>query len=168
MPKQPRVRRVSVEVPNDGGSTSWLRGIRLSGFTLLTLGMLIVAVVALAPSLRVFAEQQKERAQLEEAVRQQQEEVDDLALDVARWDDPSYVEAQARERLYYVKPGEFSFLVVDDGATQDNPTENLVTEDLTTTNVDWVGTLLSSVFIAGLTEVAPEHIVAPEIVEDMQ
>jgi cell division protein FtsB len=105
MTRKPRVKSLPVAMPAQGAPTNWLRGIRLSGFTMLTLGMLVVFVVALAPSLRVFAEQQNERAQLAAEVEAQQEFVEDLEQDVARWDDPSYVEAQARERLYYVKPG---------------------------------------------------------------
>lgn len=42
-----------------------------------------------------------------------QETVDDLTADVARWDDDAYVEAQARERLKYVYPGETAFSVID-------------------------------------------------------
>ncbi|MEP7054578.1 MAG: septum formation initiator family protein [Actinomycetota bacterium] len=36
-----------------------------------------------------------------------------LERERAQWDDPAYVEAQARERLRYVKPGEKSLVVVD-------------------------------------------------------
>src|SRR5690606_19132011 len=96
-PRKPRVARVPVAMPAQSAPNSWLRGIRFSGFTMLTLGMLIIFVVALAPSLRVFAEQQNERVQLAAEVAEQQALVQDLEQDVARWDDPSYVEAQARE-----------------------------------------------------------------------
>jgi cell division protein FtsB len=163
MTRKPRVKSLPVAMPAQGAPTNWLRGIRLSGFTMLTLGMLVVFVVALAPSLRVFAEQQNERAQLAAEVEAQQEFVEDLEQDVARWDDPSYVEAQARERLYYVKPGEFSYLVIDDGATVTTPGGMPVSDELLTTEVDWVNTMLTSVLTAGLTDAAPAEILAPVV-----
>jgi hypothetical protein len=39
--------------------------------------------------------------------------VDDLQGQVARWNDPAYVIAQARDRLIYVLPGETPYRVVD-------------------------------------------------------
>ena len=89
--------------------------------------------------------------------------LEDLEDQRARWDDPSYVETQARERLYYVKPGEFSYLVIDDGATVVTPNGVPISDELQTTEVDWVKTILSSVLAAGLTEAAPDEIIAPVI-----
>ncbi len=40
-------------------------------------------------------------------------EVDSLQAEVARWDDPAYVIAKARDRLVYVLPGETAYRVVD-------------------------------------------------------
>ena len=49
-------------------------------------------------------------------MREAQADVDELEAEIARWDDPAYIEAQARDRLYYVFPGDRSYLVVgDDG-----------------------------------------------------
>lgn len=164
MSRPPRVKRVPVTLPAQAAPANWLRGIRLSGFTMMTLGMLVLFIVVLAPSLRVYVEQQQERAALAAEVAAQQEEVDSLTQDVARWDDPSYVEAQARERLYYVKPGEFSYLVIDDGETAPTTQNGVpISDRLQTTEVDWVTTLLSSVLTAGLTDAAPDEIVAPEL-----
>lgn len=159
--RRPGVTRVPVALPAQGAPTNWLRGIRFSGFSVLALGMLVLFVVVLAPSLRIFVEQQQERAALAAAVAEQQQQVDELEQDVSRWDDPSYVEAQARERLYYVKPGEFSYLVIDDGATVTTLRGVPISDKLLTTEVDWVSTLLSSVLTAGLTDAAPDEIVAP-------
>lgn len=163
MPSKPRVTRLAVDLPAQGGTSSWLRGIRVSGFTMLSLGMLIVFVVVLAPSLRIFAEQQHERATLAAEVEAQKDLVEDLQQDVARWDDPSYVEAQARERLYYVKPGEFSYLVIDDGQTVSTTSEVPISATLQTTEVDWVSMMLSSVFAAGLTDAVPADLDAPVV-----
>jgi cell division protein FtsB len=150
-------------MPEPGVGANWLRGIRLSGFTIMTLAMIVLFIVVLAPSLRVWVEQQQEIAALRAAVAEQQDELDRLEGERARWDVPSYVETQARERLYYVKPGEFSYLVIDDGATVTTPNGMPISDELQTTDVDWVKTLLSSVLTAGLTDAAPDQIIAPVI-----
>ncbi|MCU1545750.1 MAG: hypothetical protein JWP30_850 [Homoserinimonas sp.] len=158
-----RTTRVPVAMPEPGASANWLRGIRFSGFTIMALGMLVLFVVVLAPSLRIWVEQQQEIAALEAAVAEDESEVGELEDERARWDDPRYVEAQARERLYYVKPGEYSYLVIDDGATITTENGAPISDELQTTEVDWLKAMLSSVLTAGLTEAVPEQIVAPVI-----
>lgn len=163
MRKRQRTTRVAVALPEPGVGANWMRGIRLSGFTIMTLGMIIVFIVVLAPSLRIWVEQQQEIAALESTVATQHDEVEKLDTERARWDDPSYVEAQARQRLYYVKPGEYSYLVIDDGATVTTASGIPVSAELQTTEVDWVKTMLSSVLTAGLTDAVPNELIAPVI-----
>lgn len=163
MTRRQPTTKVPVVMPELDAPANWLRGIRLSGFTILTLGMIVLFIVVLAPSLRIWVEQQHEIAALEAAVAEQKEEVDELEDEKARWDDPHYVETQARERLYYVKPGEFSYLVIDDGATVVTENGVPISDELQTTEVDWVKTMLSSVLTAGLTDAAPDKIIAPVI-----
>lgn len=163
MSKRERARQVAVAMPQPAPTANWLRGIRLSGFTIMTLAIIVLFIVVLAPSLRIWAEQRQEIAALEAEVSAANDELDNLEGERARWDDPHYVEAQARERLYYVKPGEFSYLVIDDGATVTMPSGVPISDELQTTEVDWVRTILSSVLTAGLTEAAPDEIIAPVI-----
>jgi cell division protein FtsB len=163
MTKRLRTEKVAVAMPGPGAGANWLRGIRLSGFTIMTLAILVLFIVVLAPSLRIWVEQRQEIAALRAEVESAKEALDDLEGERARWDDPSYVETQARERLYYVKPGEFSYLVIDDGATVTMPSGVPISDELQTTEVDWVKTMLSSVLTAGLTQAAPDEIIAPVI-----
>ena len=163
MTKRLRTQKVAVAMPAPGATANWLRGIRLSGFTIMTLAIIVLFIVVLAPSLRIWVEQRQEVAALEASVQSAKDALDDLENERARWDDPSYVETQARERLYYVKPGEFSYLVIDDGATLTTPSGVPISDQLQTTEVDWVKTMLSSVLTAGLTEAAPDQIIAPVI-----
>lgn len=159
-----RTKKVSVALPTlDTAPANWLRSIRLSGFTIATLTLIVLTVVVLAPSLRILIEQRQELAALSAQVAEQQQAVDELEGERARWDDPSYIESVARERLDYVYPGEYSFLVIDDGQTVTAPDGLPISEDIQTTDVDWVGSLLSSVLTAGLTDAAPGEIVAPLI-----
>jgi cell division protein FtsB len=163
MTRRQRAQQVAVAMPGPAPVANWLRGIRLSGFTIMALAILVLFIVVLAPSLRVWVEQRQEIAALEAELAAANDELDNLEDELARWDDPHYVETQARERLYYVKPGEFSYLVIDDGATLTTPNGIPISDELQATEVDWVKTMLSSVLTAGLTEAAPDEIIAPVI-----
>ncbi len=152
-----------MRLPEQSARAGWMRSIRLSWFTIATLTVLVLTVVVLAPSLRIFVQQQQQLAHLRAEVQAQKDGVEELAGERARWDDPSYVEAQARERLNYVYPGETSFLVIDDGQTLATRDDQPISANVQATQVDWVRTLLSSVLTAGLTEDKPGEIVAPVI-----
>ncbi|MBK4347233.1 FtsB family cell division protein [Lacisediminihabitans changchengi] len=164
-PKTPRIRteRVAVRMPEEGAHGQWLRSIRLSGFTIIALGLIVLAVVVLAPSLRIYIEQRQQIAALQAAVQDAKNSVGELKQQNARWDDPTYIEAQARERLDYVFPGDFSFLVIDDGATAPATTAQPISKDIQTTKVDWVQSMLSSVFTAGLSDAPRNELIAPTI-----
>lgn len=161
MARRPRTERVAVRLPEETAPEHWLRTIRLSGFTLLMLGLLILAVIVLAPNLRIFIEQRQQIAALQAAVDQARGSVDELGADVDRWSDPAYIESQARERLFYVFPGDVSYLVVG-GAVGPTASDGVpISDQIQTTQVDWVRTLLSSVYTAGLTDAPADELVAP-------
>jgi cell division protein FtsB len=80
----------------------------------LVLGCIIALAAALVlPSLRVYFDQQQELASLRAERDAAKAEVEDLTAEIARWDDPAFIIAQARERLAYVFPGETPYRVVD-------------------------------------------------------
>lgn len=162
MTSRQRSRRTSTALPTpDTGAAGWLRSIRLSGFTIAALTLIVLTVAVLAPSLRILLEQRREIAALTADVATQQKAVDELEGQRARWDDPSYIQSLARERLDYVYPGEFSFLIIDDGMTVTASDGLPISEEIQTTEVDWVSSMLSSVFTAGLTDAPADDIVAP-------
>lgn len=163
MTRRQKPERVPVRLPEQSARAGWMRSIRLSWFTISTLTVLVLTVVVLAPSLRIFVQQQQQIAHLRAEVQAQKDGVKELAGERARWDDPSYIEAQARERLNYVYPGEMSFLVIDDGQTVATNDGQPISAQVQTTQVDWVRTLLSSVLTAGLTDDKRGEIVAPVI-----
>jgi len=156
--------RVPVELPQgDSAPERWLANIRVSGFTVLMLVLVVAAIVVLAPSLKLLIEQRTQIAALEKAVADKKNEVSNLDDQVARWDDPAYIEAQARNRLMFVYPGEYSFLVNDDTAKTTTKDDTPISSKIQTTQVDWVKTLMSSVLTAGLTTKAPSSISSPEV-----
>jgi cell division protein FtsB len=151
---QPRVRKVPVALATEESSTgSWLRGIHFSGFSLLMMGLLILAVVILAPTLHVLIQQRQQIADLQASVTAQAKQVAGLKADRARWNDPSYIRSQARDRLYYVMPGEVSYLVIDDRAPAAKAVDQTpISKKIQVTHTDWLGSLFGSVMTAGLTQ----------------
>ncbi|KUG55761.1 hypothetical protein AVL62_05590 [Serinicoccus chungangensis] len=82
---------------------------------LITLGVLLVVMaLVLAPALSGFLRQRADIGALHQEIAAEQEEIAALERELARWEDPDYVEQQARERLRFVKEGETAFTVIDD------------------------------------------------------
>ena len=162
MAKQ-RITKVAVALPDESAPGQWMRGIRLSGFTFVMLSLLVLAVVVLAPSLRTLVEQQNQLAELRQAVEDKKHSVADLEGDIARWDDPAYIEAQARDRLVYVYPGDYTYLVIDDGTTVTTDDGAPISDNIQTTKVDWVRALLGSILTAGTTTEQAETLESPTV-----
>ncbi|MFJ1703335.1 septum formation initiator family protein [Kitasatospora sp. NPDC088346] len=70
-------------------------------------------VAILAYPARQFIAQRSEVAEQRARAEQVRQQVEQLTRDRARWQDPEYVKAQARERLHYAQPGETPFVSVD-------------------------------------------------------
>lgn len=150
-------------MPGETAPEHWLRSIHFSGFTVLMLGLVVLAVMVLAPGLRILFEQRAQIAELEASVDEKQQSVDELTEQLARWDDPAYIVSQARERLLYVFPGEYSYLVVGEAGAARTPDGAPISSEIQATKVDWVAALLGSVYTAGLTQAPPEQLIAPEL-----
>ena len=157
--------RVPVVLPAEGHPAAWLRNFRLSWFALAMLALIVAALLILAAPLRELVEQRQTIAQLEQSVADAHVAVDDLNEQVARWSDPAYVQAQARERLYYVLPGDHSYLVVGQVDTANGADDLPISDEIQTTQTDWVGGLLSSVYTAGLTDETPAQLDSPDTVD---
>jgi hypothetical protein len=72
-----------------------------------------------------------------------------------RWNDPAYITTQARERHYYVKPGEVVYLIDDDLDPAALPQEQgPVSDTLEETPSDWMHQLLRTLTSAGLSDTA--------------
>lgn len=154
MPRKPaephEPARANAETP--GG---WLRSIHFSGFSLVMMGILVLAVVVLAPSLRTYADQRQQISRLSADVAKQETAVDQLKSERERWNDRTYVTTQARDRLSYVLPGDISFLVINDLPAAAAGTETApVSTNIQDTKVDWLHSLFASAMTAGL---APEE-----------
>jgi cell division protein FtsB len=113
-----RVRRVApataTEDPAQGPS-------RRGGFTgrAAILAVVVCALaVSLAYPLRQYVEQRAHIAELQQRTEETTRRVEELRAQKQRWEDPAYVEQQARERLFYVKPGETAYVIVGEPPTK--------------------------------------------------
>jgi cell division protein FtsB len=137
----------------------WLRGIRFSGFSLLMMGLLVLGVVVLAPNITAFVEQRQQIADLNAQLSEDQATVDRLSTERERWDDSTFVMTQARERFFYVNPGEVSFLIINDlDAAVLADVDEPVSDELTRTDTDWTEALLASL----LSTAYADEVTAPE------
>ena len=141
-------------VTRESAAGGWLRGMRFSGFTLIMMGLAVLAVVVLVPSVQAWVTQRQQIAALQQTVDGKKSQIDDLDDQRERWNDKTFITTQARERLAYVMPGEVSFLVIEDlPALAATSEPAAVSSDLQATQTDWMHSLFSSTLTAAL---APE------------
>ena len=138
---------------------------RLNSYTLALLAVILIGMFTLAPSIQIWYEQQRQIADYRALVVQAQENLEGMQQERLRWDDEVYIRAQARDRLYFVMPGEVSFLVMDAEGIDLSDTSGTVgamlaeqrkssgfsLEVLASEN-NWVEALLESTLRAGLEE----------------
>lgn len=131
----------------------WASGIRLSGFMVIMLSLVVLGAWVLVPTLGTYIDQRQKIAALEASVQVSADEIEALEQVRERWDDPAYITTQARERLYYVKPGEVTYLVDNDLDPASLPQEQApVSDELEERPADWMPQLLRSVAGAGLAQ----------------
>ncbi len=132
----------------------------------ITLAILaIVAIFSIAPELQTWYTQQVTIADLKKENEETRKSLTQMKEDLKRWDDPAYVRAQARNRLFYVMPGEISFLVMDaDKVNADDESGTVgaalakarnsasVTKKISTTKSNWTENLVETVVRAGLEQ----------------
>lgn len=142
----------------------WLGGIRFSGFMAIMLGLVVLAAFVLVPTVGTYVDQRQQIAALQQAVRATEDEVARLEAQRERFDDPAYITAQARERLYYVRPGEVVYLVDNDLPEERVPREQEpVSDDVEVTRGDWMSQFVRTLTEAGIAQtVAPITIGVPD------
>lgn len=128
---------------------------RVSGFMIIMLGLVVLAVLVLVPTIGTYVQQRQRIAALEQSVQVTQQQIDQLQAQDDQWRDPAYVTTQARERLYYVRPGEVVYLVDNNLPAAAQPQEKApVSADVAQTRTDWMSQLVRSVAAAGAAQTA--------------
>ncbi|RIJ12001.1 septum formation initiator family protein [Clavibacter michiganensis subsp. insidiosus] len=146
----------------DAPAGNWLRSMRFSGFSVMVLVLLVLTVVVLAPGLRIYLEQRQQLSSLQSAVDAQKGTIAQLQDQRARYDDPAFLKAQVRDRLFYVMPGETSYLVrglpAASGDAATTPDGAPISADLQETKQDWVQALLGSALTSALSDTPPDQL----------
>jgi len=133
----------------------WASGIRLSAFSVIMLSLVVLGAWVLVPTLGTFIDQRQKIAALEQSIQVSEDQITALQKERDRWNDPAYITTQARERLYYVKPGEVVYLIDDDLDPAALPQEQgPVSDTLEETPSDWMPQLLRTLTSAGLSDTA--------------
>jgi len=117
------------------------------------MGLVVLAAFILVPTVGLYVDQRQKIAALERAVQVSQDQIDDLEAQRERWKDPAYITTQARERLYYVKPGEVVYLVDNDLTAAQEPREaDDVRATVEQTRNDWMQQFVRTLTEAGLAQ----------------
>lgn len=75
---------------------------------------LIIGFLMLESSVRSYLTLMRDIQIAEQAIEQAKIDIVDMQKERDRWRDPNFIKSQARDRLYYVMPGEVSFLVMNE------------------------------------------------------
>ncbi|SDL04179.1 FtsB family cell division protein [Streptomyces indicus] len=102
---------------------------RLTGRAALLALVVCSLIVALAYPMRQYVAQRADIAEQQRILDEERAETERLRDEKARWQDPAYVERQARERLHMVRPGETGYTVVDPSAARERRKESRPTAD---------------------------------------
>ncbi len=79
-------------------------------------GVVVILVIALAAPLHRYLAARSAVGEAAQHYRDGQTTLADLQRQRAQWDDPAYVEQQARSRLQYAMPGDTVYVVVTPGS----------------------------------------------------
>lgn len=144
-------------------SAEWMRGMRLNTYTITLLAMIVLGVLTLAPRVQEWFILRQQVAQAQADVEQARKDVTTMQSEVKRWEDPVYIRSQARDRLYYVMPGEVSYLVMDaDGVNTsdisgtvgamlaDQRNYGQISKSIKETRNNWVDSIMETVIVAGI------------------
>ena len=140
-----------------------LRGLNLNAQTITIAALFVAGIFVLAPQVQTWFEQRQAIADLKAQVQAEKDSLKEMQTLRNRWNDPAYVRAQARNRLFYVMPGEVSYIIMDAdkvdttdsaGTVGDalNAKNNYadITDSIGATKRDWMGSITESVIRAGV------------------
>lgn len=149
----------SADGQRGSGRVSTKGHLQVSWMFLTLVGLVLIGAFTLSPTVSLLLAQRAEIAEVRSDIDETNASIAELQREVGSWSDPSYVRAQARERLFYVMPGEQAFTVIDD---RDGPVEvddtTVAATELVSQDVDWATVGLRSVIMAGVTELTPEQL----------
>jgi cell division protein FtsB len=141
------------------------KSLRLNSSWVSVILVVVIGSFLVSPDVEAFLNQRRQIAEMEESIRLAQEQVAQMQEERDRWQDPVYIRSQARDRLYYVLPGEVSYLVMDASGMDFSDTSGTVgalladrrsadeiSTEISAANDNWVDSLLESFLRAAIDQ----------------
>ena len=145
------------------------RMLRLNGVSVSVILVIILGAYLISPDVQSYLNQRREIVEMEQSIQNAKDAVVDMQAERDRWEDPVYIRSQARDRLYYVLPGEVSYLVMDSEGLDFSETSNTVgallaeqrnTDDISlevsAAKANWVDSLLEILLRSAMETPAEE------------
>lgn len=115
------------------------------------IAVVLVVLVAVAVPLRNYYEGRSEIARAQASIEALEQQKGELEADIERYQDPGYVEQEARRRLGALEEGEQAWRIIDPRMTPSNP----LTADGAADDRSWPEVLWDSLRTAPAPEPAP-------------
>lgn len=124
---------------------------KLTGRAFVLVLVLAVLTVSFASSLKAYLQQRGNIDEMQSQIAQRQKQIAELETEKERWQDPAYIEQQARLRFGYVRPGEKAYVALDGNGKLIDSTSSLgnAASVGTAAKHPWWTDLWSSVELAG-------------------
>jgi cell division protein FtsB len=142
-----------------------LRAVKLNSVTVSIILVIVAGTFLISSDVQAFLNQRRQIAEMEVSIQQAEQAVEDMQAERDRWQDPVYIRSQARDRLYYVLPGEVSYLVMDTEGLDFSDTSGTVgallaakrnadeiSLEVAAANENWVDALIESGLRAALDQ----------------
>ena len=125
-------------------------GISVRWLVIVTTSFIVMAT--LATQMQNYFAQRAQINALRNQVADANSALEQAKRDLARWNDPTYVAAQARTRLHFVFPGERQYAVT---GLKENPKNSdqaaAAVSDLIPSGLPWYGRLMASITATNAT-----------------
>ena len=107
-----------------------VRMLKLNSVSVSVISVIVLGSFLVAQDVQTYMNQRREIAEMEQSIQLAKDAVSDMQAERDRWQDPVYIRSQARDRLYYVLPGEVSYLVMDSEGMDFSDTSGTLGEKL--------------------------------------
>jgi cell division protein FtsB len=155
-------REPKVPVPLSQGKIL-VRMLRLNSISFSLIAVVVLGTILISQDVQLFLNQRRQIAEMEVSIQLAKDDVSEMQAERDRWQDPVYIRSQARDRLYYVLPGEVSYLVMDPEGLDFSDTSgtlgaklaekrnaDIISLEVAAASENWVDSLIESVLVAAL------------------
>ncbi|NBU22337.1 MAG: septum formation initiator family protein [Actinobacteria bacterium] len=111
MPQRPPQPKVPVALSQ---GKLLARMLKLNSVSVSVIAVIVLGTFLVSQDVQTYLDQRRQITEMEQSIKLAEQAVADIMqAERDRWQDPVYIRSQARDRLYYVLPGEVSYLVMN-------------------------------------------------------